>query len=303
MNRPKVIQEVFDIIRFISFCLLPVTTIKAEFWRHTGYRLNLKNPITYNEKLQWLKLYWRDPNAIICADKYEVREYLEKKGLKHLLNELYFVFEDVNDINFQELPEKFILKTTHGCGQNIICRDKRELNWEKERKKLRKWLKRNQFFYSYEWMYKEIRPRIILERLIETSDGKAPVDYKVFCFHGEPKCLYVVTDRGENTTRFDFYDLDWNHIAVENNYPNNIKLMKRPKELEELLEYSRIISQGFPHMRVDFYIEEGRIIFGECTFFHSSGSGPFKPRDFDYQLGQYLNLPKSNEENTIDRMS
>ncbi len=291
MKLPMIIQKALQHIRYRLFHISPETILRIEFRIRTGYSLNIKNPKTYCEKLQWLKLYWRDPKAVICADKYEVRGYLKEKGLGHLLNELYYVFEDVDEINYLELPEKFVLKVTHGSGQNIICRNKGSLNWEKERKKIKKWLGRSQFFYSYEWMYKEIKPRIIVERLIENPTGGELVDYKVFCFDGKPKYIYVVSDRGKNTIRYEFFDLDWRYVATDGILLNNRKLLEKPKHLDELIMYAKILSEGFPHVRVDFYVEEGRVFFGECTFFHGSGMEKFHPIDFDYKLGGYLRLP------------
>lgn len=292
MKRPKIIQDIFNLIRFTAFKILPEVTLKIEFKRHAGYKLNLKNPQTFNEKLQWLKLYWFDPKATVCADKYLVRKFVENKGLGFLLNDLYGVYDNVDDINIDTLPDEFVMKVTHGCGQNLICTDKSKLNWDVEKRKFKKWLKRSHYYYSLEWVYRDIKPRIIVEKLIKTKDGKPPKDYKIFCFDGEPKCLFVATDRGEHTTKFDFYDLDWNYIPVKNHYPNSGEILPRPKELDDILKYSKILSKGFPHMRVDFYIENDRVIFGECTFFHFSGMEPFEPIEFDYKLGSYLELPK-----------
>lgn len=290
MKRPKLIQAAFNIIRYSAFKIWPESTLKMEFKRHAGYKLNLKNPQTFNEKLQWLKLNWFDPKATICADKYSVREYVKDKGLDHILNELYGVYDNVEDIDLDQLPDEFVMKVTHGCGQNLICTDKSRINWDLEKKKFKSWLKTSHYFDSLEWVYKDIKPRIVVEKLIKTDDGKPPKDYKVFCFNGEPKCLFVATDRGEHTTKFDFYDLDWNHIPVKNHYPNSGNILPRPKELDDILEYSRILSEGFPHMRVDFYIESNKVIFGECTFFHFSGSEPFEPIEYDYKMGDFLNI-------------
>lgn len=292
LKRSAVIQDIIHKVRYILFKLFPETILKIEFRRNSGYNLDLKNPQSFNEKLQWLKLYWYDPKATICADKYSVREYVKSKGLGHILNELYGVYENVDEIEFDKLPDKFVMKVTHGCGQNIICNDKSKINWEHEKKKFRKWLNRSHYYSSLEWVYRDIKPRIIVEKLIETDDGKMPKDYKVFCFNGEPKVLFVAMDRGEGTTKFDFYDLDWNNLPVKNYYPNSNNKLPKPANLEEMLIYSRILSEGFPHMRVDFYLEEKRVIFGECTFFHFSGNQPFEPMSFDYELGAYLELRK-----------
>ncbi|HHX81325.1 MAG TPA: hypothetical protein GX692_09735 [Acholeplasmataceae bacterium] len=294
MKRPRILQNIINYIRFKAFVLYPEATISFEYKRRIGYKPDLKNPKTYNEKLQWLKLYWYDPKATICADKYLIREYVESKGLKHILNELYGVYDNVEQIDFQKLPEKFVMKVTHGCGQNLICKDKSKINWKKEKRKFKIWLRTNHYYNSLEWVYKDIKPRIIVEKLIETQDNKPPKDYKFFCFNGEPKYIFVASDRGENTTKFDFYDLEWNHLAVKNHYPNSNEAIPKPLKLQDMIEHSKVLSKGFPHVRVDFYMEKEKVIFGELTFFHFSGSEPFEPIDFDYKMGEYLELPNKN---------
>ena len=291
---PEIILVIFNFIRFSSFQILPKLTLEEEFKRHTGYKLNLKDPKSYNEKLQWLMLYWYDPQATVCADKYLVRQFVKDRGLGHLLNDLYGVYDSVEEIEIKCLPDEFVMKVNHGCGQNLICFDKSKINWKLQKKNFKKWLKRNQFYYSLEWVYKDIKPKIVVEKLIKTCDGKVPKDYKVFCFHGEPKYIMVASDRGKGTTKFDYFDMEWNHISVLNHYPNSEDSLQRPEELENILEYSKILSAGFPHMRVDFYIEQGKVIFGECTFFHSAGNGAFEPVEFDYEMGKYLDLSKLN---------
>lgn len=286
---PSVILKIFHFIRYISFRLLPKFTLGLEFKRLVGYKLNLKNPITYNEKIQYLMLYWYDPLATVCADKYSVRGYVKERGLGHLLNELYGVYDDADDIQMNDLPNEFVLKVNHGCGQNLICTDKNNLNWEKEKKKIKKWMKKSQYYDSLEWVYKDIKPKIMIEKLIKSEDGKSLKDYKVFCFKGEPRSIMVISDRGTDSMKVDFFDIGWNHKNVMFfGLPNNT--LPRPKELEEILEYSIILSKGFPHMRVDFYIEGGNVIFGECTFFPAGGKVAFEPIDYDYELGRYFDI-------------
>lgn len=275
---------------------MPERTLKFEYKRKMGTRLNLENPQTFTEKLQWLKLYWYDPKATICADKYSVREYVSSKGLEHILNDIYGVYKNVDDINFDELPESFVMKVTHGCGQNLIVKDKSNIDWNIEKEKFRKWLDINHYYNSLEWVYRDIEPRIIVERLLTTEDNSPLKDYKFFCFNGEPKALFVASDRGENTTKFDFYDLNWNKLDVKNHYPNSQGEIDKPEQLEEMIEYAKELSKGFPHVRIDFYIEKGKIIFGESTFFHFSGTEKFEPVDFDFLLGKYLTLPQKSKD-------
>lgn len=274
-----------------AYNIYPKLITKIDFKRNAGYWPNLKNPVTFNEKLTWLKLYWRDPKAIQCADKYGVREFVRERGLVDILIELYGVYDNVEDIDFEQLPTKFALKVTHGCGYNVICTDKEKLNWEEIKRKVLYWQGLNYYDHSLEWVYKDIKPRIICEKFIETSDGKPPKDYKVFCFNGEPKMLFVASDRVNNQTKFDYYTCEWEHLTVKNHYANSSGELPRPAELEQILEMSRKLSEGFPHVRVDFYIEEGRIIFGEMTFFHFSGNQPFEPFQYDIDFGKYLTLP------------
>jgi hypothetical protein len=274
-----------------AFNNFPKLITKLDFRRNAGYWPNLKNPVTFNEKLTWLKLYWRDPLAIKCADKYDVREFIRERGLADILIDLYGVYDNVEDIDFEQLPTRFALKVTHGCGYNVICTDKEKLNWEEIKRKIQYWQGLSYYDHSLEWIYKDIKPKIICEKFIETSDGKPPKDYKVFCFNGEPEMLFVASDRINNQTKFDFYTSDWGHIPVKNHYPNSSGELPRPAELEQILEMSRKLSDGFPHVRVDFYIEEGRIIFGEMTFFHFSGNQPFEPFQYDIEFGKYLTLP------------
>lgn len=293
---PKKLLDMFNLLRFLAFQILPELTLKIEFMRHTGYKLNLNNPKSYNEKLKWLMLYWFDPQATVCADKYMVRQFVKERGLGHLLNDLYCVYDNVDDIQIESLPDEFVMKVNHGCGQNLICHNKSCLNWKLEKKKFKKWLNKNQYYYSLEWVYKNIKPKIIVEKLIKTGDGKAPKDYKVFCFDGEPKYILVVSDRGKGTTKFDFFDIEWNHINVLSHYPNSKENLQRPEKLNDVLNYSKTLSAGFPHMRVDFYIEQDKVIFGECTFFHSAGNGAFVPSEFDFEMGRYLDLTKLKKE-------
>lgn len=285
----------YDKVRRIYIDILdktrPNQRLKRQFKEKVGYELNLDNAQTYNEKIQWIKVNWHDPRLVVCMDKYGVRDYVESKGLGYTLNNIIDVYESVEDININALPKKFVLKANHGSGWNIICTNKDELDWNSAKWKLKRWMKDNFYYHGYEWGYLNIKPKIICEEFIETADGKPLKDYKVFCFNGEPKMLFVASDRIDNQTKFDFYTCDWEFIPVKNHYPNSSEKLPRPKELEEVLEISRKLSEGFPHVRVDVYIESGRIIFGEMTFGHFSGLHPFKPEEYDYEFGKYFKLP------------
>ena len=291
MYKPEFAKKIYHALRFKAFQMFPEEVLKLQFKRRVGYDLNLENPRTFNEKLQWLKLYWRDDRATICADKFAVREYVKDKGLGHLLNEVYGVYDSPDDIDFSSLPSEFVMKPTHGSGKVVFCKDKKKLNWTKVKKDLFKWLSENYYDTSFEWIYKSIKPRIIVEKMIHTPDGKPPLDYKFFCFSGEPKCMFVASDRGQGTTKFDFFDLEWNHWSMINHYPNAVRELQKPVTLDKMIEYSKILASDFPHSRIDFYSENDEVLFGEVTFFHFAGLEPFEPVEYDHKLGSYLTLP------------
>lgn len=264
--------------------------IKKRFKQRLEREVNLDKPSKYNDKLQWLKLYWRDPFATKCADKYKVREFVRESIGERYLNDLFDVYESVNQIDLSKLPTSFVLKGTHGSGYNIICKDKNKMDWDKEFKKMRRWMWNNYYWSKREWVYKDIKPRIICERYMEDEHGELR-DYKIFCFNGEPKIIEVDFDRFTDHRR-NIYDLEWNLLDVEIEHPSDKEvIINRPETLDEMLELSRKLSKTFPHVRVDFYNVNGKIIFGELTFFHESGMGKFNPPEFEKELGRYLKLP------------
>ena len=241
---------------------------------------------------QWLKLNWKDPLATKCADKYLVREIVKEKIGEEYLNDLIGVYDSVDEIDIDKLPSKFVLKGTHGSGFNIICKDKTKMNWKEEFKKMERWLKRNYYLKKREWVYKDIKPRIICEKYLEEKEAGELKDYKVFCFDGEPKLIQVDFDRFKEHKR-NLYTLDWEFIDAEIKYHSDkTVIIRKPKILQEMLELSKVLSHGFPHVRVDFYYCENKIIFGELTFFHGSGMELFSPDHFELKLGSFLKLPK-----------
>lgn len=280
-----------DIMQKIFKKISKKDLISACYKRITGENLDLINPKTFNEKLQWLKLNWYDPLASKCADKYEVREIIKKKIGKGYLNELIAVYNSVDEIDISKLPDRFVLKATHGSGYNIICENKLDVDWEEELKKMRVWLKTTYGWSAGEWVYKDIRPRIICEKYLEDESGEL-CDYKIFCFGGEPKFIQVDFNRFTGHKR-NIYDLDWNILkGVEIKYPQDSKHeIKKPEKLGEMLELSTILSKDFPHVRVDFYIVGNKIFFGELTFFHGSGMQKITPKEFEIKMGNWLRLP------------
>lgn len=254
-------------------------------------KLNLENPKTYNEKLQWLKLNDRDKSYQALVDKYEVRRFVEKRiGIKYLIP-LLGVWDKFEQIDFSLLPNEFVLKCTHDSGGVVICKDKKKLKLDETRKKIVKSLKRNFYYIGREWPYKEIKPRIICEKYLVDESKVELKDYKFFCFDGEVKAMFVATDRGIDT-KFDYYDLDFNHLDIKQYYNNSNKKILRPRSFTEMIELAEILSKGYPHVRVDFYDVNGQVYFGEMTFYHFSGFVKFEPSRWDEIFGNWIKLPR-----------
>lgn len=285
-TKKNIILTPFNILYKIS----PKLELSLLFRLKQGYKLNLKNPKTFNEKIQWIKLYDKNPLMPKCVDKYTVREYIEKIGCGNLLNELLWEGFDASDIPFKDLPEKFVIKVTHGSTFNIICTNKDNLNIEEAKSKLNKWLK-EKFLPCYgEWFYGVEKPRIIVEKYIECDEELK--DYKIFCFNGEPKIIGVYSNRFNGGLCQEMYDVKWNLLEGHtNHYGLPEKLTEKPKNLEEMLKDAAKISKGFNHVRVDFFNPNNNLIFGEMTFTSSAGFGQFSSKKFAEQMGNYLQLP------------
>ncbi|MDC7230365.1 MAG: ATP-grasp fold amidoligase family protein [Sphaerochaetaceae bacterium] len=281
--------KIIQYVRFFLFKAFPISIIKLEFYRNAKYWPNLRNPQTLNEKLTWLKLNWRDDLAKQCADKSMVRKYVADQGLSDILLKSYGIFHHPDDIDFSLLPDECMIKVSHGCGQNIHY-IKGHSGVLEIKRKLQKWIKESHYVDSLEWIYETKRPSILIEEFIKTDHLAPPNDYKIFCFNGKPAFLFVASDRGKNTTKFDFFDLQWNHLPVRNHYPNSNQIIKKPEKFKEMLKYASILSKPFPQVRIDFYYEKGKIYFGEMTFFHFSGNQPFEPGEWDLILGEQFVL-------------
>lgn len=266
--------------------------LKILFKVRLNRKLDLRNPKAFNDKLQWLKLYDRNPEYTKLVDKYEVRKYISNTIGEEYLIPLIGVYDTFDEINFDELPEKFVLKCTHDSGGVLICNNKNKLDISVQKKKFEYLLKRNYFYSKREWPYKNIKPRIICEKYMVDESGVELKDYKFFCFNGRPKALFVASDRGIDT-RFDFYDMEFRHLPFSQHYKNGIKEILKPKGFEDMKKLASHLSQGMPHVRVDFYDIDGKIYFGELTFYHFSGLEKFEPEKFDYLFGSWLKLPLS----------
>lgn len=265
--------------------------IKLEYFSGMKKFPDLKSPKTYNEKLQWLKLNCKNDNYTHLVDKYEAKEYV-----KDIIGEKYIIptlgiGDSFDDIDFEQLPNQFVLKTTHDSGGVVVCKDKSKLDMKKARKKLEKSLKNNFFYEHREYPYKNVKPRIIAEKFMVDESGTELKDYKFFCFDGEVKMLFVATDRPFDT-RFDFFDTEFNHLPFKQGHPLATKEIKKPRGFEDMKRIAAILSKGMPHVRVDLYDINGHIYFGELTFFHFSGNVPFEPEEWDYKIGNWLKLPQ-----------
>lgn len=265
--------------------------LKIIFRLKMGYRLDLNNPKTFNEKIQWLKLYDRNPLYTSLVDKYEVRQFVKEKIGEEYLIPLLGVWDNFDDIDFEALPNQFVLKCTHDSGGLVICKDKSKLDITKAKKKINSCLKRNYYWVLREWPYKNVKPRIIAEKYMEDEPGKGLKDYKFFCFDGIVKAMFVATDREVHQTKFDFFDADFNHLPFKQHYPNNVKIdLVKPMSFEQMKKLASELTAGFPHCRADFYDVGGKVYFGELTFSHFSGLEPMEPMEWDEKFGEMIHL-------------
>lgn len=291
----KIRMAILDLLSFVPDKLM----IQLQYRLKTGRKLNLKNPKRYTEKLQWYKLYYRDPLMATCVDKYEVRKYVESLGLGHILNECYGVFDKPEDIDFDRLPNQFVLKDTLGGGGNsvIICKDKSKANLNAYIQQMNEWVHTKTVRSGgREWVYyyKKRKHRIVCEKYIGCQSKYGLNDYKFFCFNGKCDYIYVITNRniGESA-ELGIYDPDYNLLSYyRTDEKRLVHSVKKPDKLKEMIELSENLSKHFPHVRVDLFYNEGFIVFGELTFFDGSGYMAFEPDEFDYILGEHLGIKK-----------
>lgn len=279
---------------------------KWYYKQNTGKELNLDNPKTFDEKLWWLKLNNRDPLLTTCSDKYLVRAYVEKCGLGHILNELYGVYDNADQIDYNILPNRFFLKCNHVSDGNILCSNKSIFDREKAKKKLNNALKSNYYFQSREWNYKNIKPRIICERVLESPNNSNTglLDYRFLCFDGVAKCLFIDIDTCKedgshrSDARRNVYDMDFRLLDVivsRTRFP--VELAPKPANFDEMRSYAEILSRPFPHSRVDLYNINGRIYFGEITFYHAGACNKIYPEEWELIMGDWINLSQMKQKN------
>lgn len=268
------------------------------FRLNVGYKLDLKNPKTFNEKLQWLKLYDRKPEYTSLVDKYEVKGIVGKLiGDEHIIP-TFGVWNNVEEIDWDSLPNQFVLKTTHGSGGSgvVICKDKNSFDFEEAKRKLKRSLAHSDTYAHYrEWPYKNIKRRIIAEKFL-ANDNEDLEDYKIHCFNGVPKVILVCRDRFKKELTEDFYTTEWEHLDIKRpSHDNASQPISRPAELEEMLELSRKLSEKMTFARTDFYSVHGKVFFGEITLYPASGLVPFEPHKYDGILGDWTVITVKDE--------
>lgn len=249
---------------------------------------NYKNPRNFNDKTMNLKFSYKDNELVIkCTDKYEVRQYIEKIECEEILNEIYGVYESVDEIDFDKLPDKFVLKCTHGCAYNIICFDKKILDIEATKRKLNKWLKETYGWATGELHYTKIKPRIICEKFIETENNELPVDYKFYCFNGICKGILVCSERIKKL-KLNFFNSNWQELKYIKDYERGSTDIKKPDNLKEMIKYAEKLSKDFKFVRVDLYSNEDKIVFGELTFTPACCCAPYYSKLGNEELGKLL---------------
>ncbi len=280
-------KKIFSCISKIS----PTLSCKILFIIRTREIPNLKNPQTFNEKLTKLKLSYKDNKLISkCTDKYEVREFIKSKKMGNILNKLYFVWDSVEDIDFNKLPDKFVLKCTHGSGYNIVCDDKNKFDINIAKNKLNRWLKEKYGLATSELHYLNIKPRIICEKNLCDKNGKLPIDYKFYCSEGKIMGVFVCTERNleTHTKKSNFYDLKWNELPYLKEEYRGTKKIEKPKNLDKMIKYAEKLSEDFKFVRVDFYSDNGKVIFGELTFTPDCSCANYYSKIGNIELGKML---------------
>lgn len=282
--------QILSLLRFIP----DKPMLQLQYWVKFKRKLNLKAPERFTEKVQWYKLYYKNPLMPRCSDKYQVREYIKGKGLEHILNDLYCVFDRPEDIKLDQLPDKFVMKLSNGCGTNLLCRDKSRLNEEAVIRDFKDFVFKVNANLGREWPYMQAKPVIIAERLLEdeTHINNAVNDYKIFCYDGKPEYVICISDRYSDRCNHLVYDTNWSKIRVASEDARIDEDAPKPENLQEMLDVAAKLSEDFPFARIDLYSLEGKIYFGEITFYPWSGYMEFEPEEFDFVLGEKFALRK-----------
>ncbi|MBR0414989.1 MAG: hypothetical protein IJI67_07965 [Clostridia bacterium] len=266
--------------------------VKTYYKKRAGEELDLEHPQTFSQKQQWYKLHSKDPLMQICADKCAVRDYIRKKGYKDLLNEQIGVYSDPDEIDFDALPDRFAIKAAHGSGFNIIVKDKSTLNISQTKKLLKSWLKQDIYWSGREWVYRDMPRRIVIDKYLEDESGGLK-DFKFFCFNGEPRIMQLEVGRYTDHNTRNFYDMDWNLMPFGKELPHDPNVtIEKPEAFEQMKQIASDLSQPFQFVRVDLYIVNGKIYFGELTFFPAGGAPDFVPSEYDKIVGDMWELKK-----------
>lgn len=279
-----------------SYNILPEWIyLSIKFKMYMGKWPNIRNPKTFNEKLQWLKIYNHNPKYTEMVDKFEAKKWAAKIIGSNFITKTYGCWNTPDDIDWDSLPNKFVLKITHGGGGNgiVICRNKDKIDKEKVYSQLRKAMSLNLYKYNREWPYKNVKPRIIAEELLFDIKNPEEVvnDYKFYCFNGKMEFMVVASDRKNKHAKFDYYDKEFNHLPFKQGGDNYDGVIVKPSNFELMISLAEKLSKDIPHVRVDFYDVNGNVYFGEMTFFDSSGFAAFEPEEWDYKYGSLITLP------------
>ncbi len=290
MPEKGIVYNIRRKLQVLAYHMTSPEFVSKIYFKHLlGYNLNLNEPTTFNEKLQWLKLYeWpNNADAIKCADKYLVREYIEQKGMGQYLNELLGVWDNANDIDFDKLPNQFALKCNHGCGYNIICDDKSKLNIAQTRKKLNKWLKEDFGKFNAEPHYSKIKPKIICEKYL----GGNITDYKFYCFNGKVEFMYIASGFGQGIDeQVCFFDKNGNKAPYSRSDYKVMDDAQLPKNFELMCKLSEELAKDFTFVRVDWFEENNKIYFGELTYTPCGGLMKIQPLEYDKEWGKLINI-------------
>lgn len=298
-KRPQTMLE--KLLQFFSPIFNDKTYLKILFPLKLGYKLELKNPQTYNEKLQWLKLYYRRSIMTKMVDKFEAKKFIEERVGRQYVVKNFGVWNSFNEIDFNNLPNNFVLKTTHDQGGVIICKDKSTFDYKSAQIKLNKHLSKRHFYLTREWPYKNVTPRILAEEYLDSNSIFK--DYKFYCFHGVPRVMYVSMGKAAGKMTIDYFDMNFNQLDIRRpNIDNSGKLIDKPRNFDLMINLSRKLSEGFPHLRVDFYELNQKLYVGELTFFQGGGLMPFIPAEWDRNFGNWIDLSqlKQRELQTLE---
>lgn len=303
-HKNKLLKKIYSLLNIVKVRSLSFFSdekfAKLKYRENTGKKINLDCPTTFNEKLWWLKLYNRDPLLTICSDKYKVREYVISKGLEHILVPIYKVYDRVTQINFNELPERVFIKMNNGSGTNIIWDKNKPISKKRFIKKFNNAFRSNYFWQSREWNYKNIVPKIIAEKVLEDKNNISLIDYRFLCFDGKVKMIFVdIETAAEDGTHNPYakrnvYDRNFNYLNIKVKRDNfDVSLISKPYNFNQMITYAETLSKDFVFCRVDLYNVEGKIYFGEITFYPGGATQLFEPYEWEIELGKWIDLKSS----------